>query len=157
MRIRQLHAPVVTAAVLAAALSGCGDASHASTTSGAAVSGLLGIRAGSCSGDKPSGSYFRMVTPTGQQGKGPYVSNADSSCKDKTVTLLKPGSDGGLHLGTYQPQPSPPFGSGGNSASTAIVSPTPFFAVQFGVSTNAKDPQTGAKVPAPTASRNGKV
>jgi hypothetical protein len=96
-----------------------------------------------------------MVTPTGRVGAGPYVGYADSTCRDKTVTLLAPGSDGGLRLGSYQAQPSPAFRAGGNSASTAIVAPTAFFAVKFGVSTNRKDPQTGLAVPAPTAVRTG--
>jgi hypothetical protein len=119
------------------------------------LTGLLGITAGACSGATPTGSYFRMVTPTGQVGRGPYVGNADSSCHDKTVTVLAAGSDGGVRLASYQSQPSPAFTTGGDSTSSSIVAPVAFFAVKFGVSTNAKDPQTGAAVPAPKATREG--
>ena len=147
-------APLMLSLLLATAV-GCGGSSGSNSKAGSSVTGLLGVNAGTCAGSTPAGSYFRMVTPAGQVGKGPYVTNADSTCADKSVTLLSPGTDGGLRLGAYQPQPSPPFGSGGNAAATAIVTPTGFFAVKFGVSTNPKDPQTGSAVPAPKATRNG--
>jgi hypothetical protein len=146
----------VTACALIA-LTGCGGSSHSSGQGSTALTGLLSITGGSCSGVQPSGSFFRMVTPTGKVGQGPYVSNVDSSCKDKNVTLLAPGTDGGLRLGAYQPRPATEFLAGGNAASAAIVTPTGFFAVKFGVSTNSKDPQTGSNVPAPKASRAGSV
>ena len=155
-RTRHLLTALTAAGLLAAALSGCGGSSKASDkSSGTTLSGLLAITAGKCTGSTPTGSYFRMVTPTGHVGKGPYVTNADSTCKDKSVTLLQPGTDGGLKLGAYQPEASPAFAAGGNSASSAILAPVGFFAVKFGVATNPKDPQTGAKVPAPTATRDG--
>lgn len=155
-RTRRLVAAALGAGLLAVTSTACGNGSSASAkSSGTTLTGLLAITAGSCTGSTPSGSYFRMVTPTRHVGKGPYVTNADSTCKDKSVTLLEPGSDGGLKLGSYQPEPTPAFGAGGNSASSAIVSPATFFAVKFGVATNPKDPQTGAKVPAPTATRDG--
>jgi hypothetical protein len=158
--IRPAVTRAAAGALLALVVTACGGSSHGPGSGGAAhggtaLSGLLGIAAGACAGGQPTGSYFRMVTPTGRVGSGPYVSNADSTCRDKTVTLLAPGTDGGLRLGRYQPQPSPAFGAGGNSASAAIVAPAGFFAVKFGVSTNPKDPQSGVSVPAPTASRTG--
>ena len=139
------------------ALAACGGSSQSSGKGGTTLTGLLSITAGSCSGAQPSGSYFRMITPAGKVGQGPYVSNVDSTCKDKNVTLLAPGTDGGLRLGAYQPRPGTEFLAGGNSASTAILAPTGFFAVKFGVSTNPKDPQTGSSVPAPKATRDGAV
>jgi hypothetical protein len=80
------------------------------------------------------------------------VSNADSSCGDKTYSALAPGSDGGLVTGKYQAQPDPPFDATKNGLASKIIAPTKFFAVGFAASTNAKDPQTGADVPAPEVS-----
>lgn len=138
------------------ALAGCGGSSaKSSETKGSMLSGLFAVTAGACSTGKPSGSTFRMVNPGGDLAKGPFVANGDSTCSDKTVTLLAPGTDGGLRAGSYQAEPAKPFGPDGGSTSAAIVAPVSFFAVHFGVSTNATDPQTRAKAPAPTVTRDG--
>ena len=129
-------------------------ASSATTTtakSGAGpLVGTFGISAGDCAGGAVTkGSYFRMVQASGSVSAGPFVSNADSSCGDKSYSSLAPGSDGGLVTGTFQAQPDPPFDSAKNGLAARIIAPTKFFAVGFAASTNAKDPQTGADVTAP--------
>lgn len=144
------------AALALLALAGCGSGSaKSSEAKGATLSGLFAVTAGSCSGGKAAGSTFRMVNPGGQVGKGPFVANGDSRCADKTVTLLAPGTQGGLEAGTYQAEPATAFGADGSSTSAAIVAPVSFFAVSFGVSTNATDPQTKKATPVPTVTRDG--
>jgi hypothetical protein len=130
----------------AVALPGVGRAG-AQTSS---LSGRFAVTAGTCDG-APAGSYFRMILPTGR-ADGPFVSNSDSACGDKTYTLLDPGTDGGLIVGTYQSEPSPAFDGNGNSLSEHITKPTKFFGVDFSTSTNGTDPQTKASVPPPSLS-----
>ena len=144
-------------AAAAALLAGCGGGGEdaAKASAGTPLVGTFAVTAGACTGSGPTGSWFRMVTPTGTVEKGPYVDNADSRCADKSVTLLAAGTDGGLRTGGFQPQPASPFGPEGQSLSGRVVAPVQFFAVGFGVSTNAKDPQTGATVPAPVVTRDG--
>jgi hypothetical protein len=111
--------------------------------------GTFGVAAGACAADGTrSGSFFRMVQPGGTLADGPFVSNADSLCADKTWTPLAPGSDGGLVTGAYQPQPEPAF-AGSDGAAAAILQPTSFFAVKFAAATNDTDPQTGELAPPP--------
>jgi hypothetical protein len=122
-------------------------------TTATALTGTFRLAPGSCAGGA-SGSYFRMILPTGGQ-QGPWIENADSTCADTTYTLLSPGTDGGLVTGSLQPAPSPGFDGTGNSLATRIVKPVKFFGVRFAASTNAKDLQTGAALPAPTVSVEG--
>ena len=131
-----------------------GDGADSSTES-AAAGGVLAIDAGTCDGEAPTGSWFRMVQPGGELEAGPFVDNPDSTCADQSVTVLSPGTDGGILLDGYQPQPDPVFDDGGGSLAAAIIRPTRFFAVDFGVSTNEVDPQTGTSVPAPSATVDG--
>src|SRR4051812_17283624 len=119
--------------------------------------GTFRFAAGSCNGGKATGSTFRMVLPNGSAA-GPYVSNNDSSCSDHSFTLLTPGTDGGLVTGDYQPEPNPAFDGNGNSLASRISKPVRFSGVDFSTSTNAKDPQTAAAVPAPSVSvQDGKL
>ena len=111
------------------------------------LAGTFRIAAGSCSGGA-SGSYFRMILPTGNQ-QGPWIENGDSTCGDKTYTLLSPGTDGGLVAGSHQPAPTPGFDDKGNSLAARIIRPVTFFGVRFAASTNATDLQTGTATPAP--------
>ena len=120
----------------------------------APVAGTLGIDAGTCSGGTASGSTFRMILPSGDTS-GPFVSNGDSTCDDQTYTLLRPGSDGGLVLGDYQPAPSPAFDGNGNGRADRIIEPTMFFGVGFAIASNPTDPQTGQDVPAPSITADG--
>lgn len=140
-------------AVLATGLiaAGCGgsDDKGAEKTTGEELIGLFRIDAGSCDGAELQGSYFRMVQSGGTVQDGPFVANGDSPCADKSITVLMPGTDGGLRTGEFQSQPTPAFDSAGNATSARIAKPQPWFAVAFGVSTNEKDPQTGTTVSAP--------
>jgi hypothetical protein len=123
-----------------------------------AADGLVGtfrIAPGACSGGKVTGSYFRMVQPTGTTAVGPWVDNADSSCTDGTYTLLSPGTDGGLVTGTHQPAPDPGFDGSGNSLAVRVIHPVTFFGVAFSASTDAKDLQTGAATAVPTLRSDG--
>jgi hypothetical protein len=147
---RRAHRPV--AAVLAIALLGVIAVLVSPGLAGAApaageLAGTFRITAGSCSGGA-SGSYFRMILPTGNQ-QGPWIENDDSTCGDKTYTLLSPGTDGGLVAGSHQPAPTPGFDGQGNSLAARIIRPVTFFGVRFAASTNATDLQTGTATPAP--------
>jgi hypothetical protein len=77
-----------------------------------------------------SGSYFRMGEPNGSFFSNPY--SADSS---KTYTLITPGSAGGLRTGVVQKAPSPAFDSKGDSLAGAIIKPTNFTGIRFGLAT----------------------
>lgn len=150
--------PVIAAATLFMALAaGCGDDSSDSKASngGTELVGLFRFTPGTCDGGTIGGSWFRMVQPGGTVEAGPYVQNGDSTCPDQGVTVLKPGADGGLKAGSYQPQPDPPFTAEGGSAAVSVIEPQGFFAVAFGISTNQTDPQTGKSVPAPRIAANG--
>ncbi|HXY94159.1 MAG TPA: hypothetical protein VEP49_16900 [Acidimicrobiia bacterium] len=140
---------------LTAMLAGPAAAKSSKST---ALVGTFEVTAAECAAGAPTnGSYFRMVQSGGDTTNGPFVPNADSSCSDKTYTALVPGTAGGLVTGKYQPQPNPPFDTSGNGTAAAILAPTKFFGVQFAVSTNKTDPQTGdaAKVPSLTVSYKG--
>jgi hypothetical protein len=140
----------VTVMVLSAA---CGGA--AKTTTGS-LTGIFKISAGECAGAGiTKGSYFRMVQPGGSPGEGPFVTNGDSTCGDKTFTPLKPGADGGLKTGAFQPNPDPAFDKGGNAVASTLAEPQKWFAVAFALSTNQKDPQTGNDVAAPSLTADG--
>jgi hypothetical protein len=116
--------------------------------------GTFAIAPGGCAGT-PSGSYFRMVHPTGTPDAGPYIENLDSTCGDATYTLLSPGTDGGLVTGGYQPPPSPGFDAGGNSLANRVIQPVRFFGVAFSASTNPTDLQTGQGTSVPTLRSDG--
>lgn len=143
------------ACLLALALlaSACGGGGDGDAAGGAGeLRGAFAVVAGACAPDGTrSGSFFRMVQPGGTLEEGPFVANADSPCEDKTWTPLRPGTDGGLVTGGYQPHPEPAF-AGNDGAAAAIVEPTSFFAVRFAAATNPTDPQAGQAVPAPTVS-----
>lgn len=140
--------------------SDSGDKTEAGrTTDAATLTGLFRVDAGQCTdAGVTTGSWFRMIQPGGKAGEGPFVPNGDSSCGDKTWSALKPGTDGGLITGTYQPQPAEPFDAEGKGTAGQIVAPTPFFAVAFANATNAVDPQTNAKTATPTITvKDGKL
>ncbi|MBV9665168.1 MAG: hypothetical protein JOZ37_14475, partial [Actinobacteria bacterium] len=109
--------------------------------------GTFALTAGACPSGGATGTYFRMVQPSGTVANGPFVSNGDSTCSDKTYTLLSPGSDGGVITGGYQAAPSPAFDGQGNSLANKIVVPAVFFGVRFGLSTDQTDRQTHTAVP----------
>jgi hypothetical protein len=98
-----------------------------------------------------------MLQP-GSRPYGPtsgYLVNANSPCTDKTFTPLRPGTDGGLLLGAYQPESTPAFDAHGDSLARRIVQPATFFGVRFSLATASTDPQTGLPVRAPTIAVDG--
>lgn len=106
----------------------------------------------------PTGSYLRMVLAGGTIGSGPYFDNLFSGASDKTYTLINPGTDGGLVTGSYQPAPSPAFGLLNSALADRIMAPQSFEAINFSVSTQPVDPQTGQAVPPPGINDlNGKL
>ena len=116
--------------------------------------GTFKLKSGSCSGGRISGTYLRMILPSGGTG-GPYMSNSDSPCSDQSFTPLAPGSDGGLFAGHYQPAPSPAFDSAGNAKSGRVTRPARYYGTGFATATNPVDPQTKTSVPAPKVTVNG--
>lgn len=119
------------------------------------LNGTLALTPGACASGTGTGSYFRMVQPSGSIKDGPFVANGDSTCTDQSFTLLSPGTDGGLVTGAYQPAPTPVFDGAGNSQATRIVLPATFFGVKFGLSTDPTDLQTSKGVPAITITNDG--
>ena len=136
---------------------GCGTSSGApnSAPEGKQLVGLFKVDAGSCKGDKASGSYMRMIQPKGGLEEGPFVQNADSACADKTFTLMTPGADGGLLTGEYQGNPDPAFDKSGDSLADGIMKPLSFYAVKYSAAYSKTDPQSGAAVDPPTIAVTG--
>src|SRR3970040_103228 len=88
-------------AVVATGCSGGGEAKkEGSADTGGDLVGLFRVDSGDCTaGGVTKGSYFRMVNPGGTAKDGPFVTNGDSTCKDKTWSALFAGTDGGLKTG----------------------------------------------------------
>jgi hypothetical protein len=157
----RLRARVLLGLVALGALS---TAALSPTVAGAAGSrakelvGTFKLAAGSCTGTVPTGTYFRMIFPGGTIAAGKFFDNPDSTCTDQSYTLASPGTAGGLVNGKYQPDPTPAFSAAGGALATAIVKPQEFTSINFGIATNATDPQTGLAVPAPVIrDKNGKL
>ena len=134
-----LMAPIIASVLFA----GCGSGSSGSQFElgpNGEVKGTVVIDAGTCSNTgELSGSHFRMIEPGGTAEKGPYISNYDSLCSDKTYTLLSPGSVG-LRLGEFQDAPDPAFDEATNGLAGEMFKPTRFYSVDFGFSTESKHP-----------------
>ena len=144
------RALAVLAASLVFATAACGSSgSGHKQSAGTKLVGTFKLTAGHCDASGATGTYFRMIDPGGTIAHGKFFGNPDSKCTDKSFTVERPGSDGGLVTGTYQPGPAKPFDAKGNARATRIVAPGSFTAIQFGISTAATDPQTKKKVPAP--------
>lgn len=138
----------VLAAVLLAASAGCG-ADDEPAPRGTALVGTFRLTPGACSGAGASGTWFRMIQPGGTLEKGKFFENPDSPCRDKSFTPQRPGTDGGLVTGRYQPGPARPFDASGNAGASAILEPGTFTAIGFAISTAPIDPQSGKKVAKP--------
>ena len=146
---RRLALCLLLSVALVASACGGDDGGGGGNETAAGAKELVGvfkIDPGTCDATGPvtQGSYFRMIQPNGKPGEGPYVPNGDSPCGDKTWAPMKPGSDGGLRTGTYQPYPDPAFDDKGNGTASSVTQPTVWFAVTFANATNEKDPQTGS-------------
>ena len=152
---RALLVAALGALVLGAAACGNDAEPAPSGADDSALVGLFALDPGTCDASGSDGSWFRMVQPNGTLADGPFVTNGDSSCADKTTTPLTAGTDGGLRTGDFQPQPEPPFDPAGNSTSGRIAAPQRWFAVSFGLATNSTDPQTTTKAEAPSITRDG--
>jgi len=139
------------AAAAAVALGGA----PSQAASGQRLDGTFKLAAGRFSGSKASGTYFRMITSRGS-AKVQYLANPDSSSSDKTYTLGRPGTDGGLATGRFQEHPSPAFDAKGNARATKIIKPQPYTAIDFSVATLPKDPQTKKASVVTTASVSGR-
>ncbi|QIS17994.1 hypothetical protein [Nocardia terpenica] len=118
------------------------------------LNGLFALAPGVCANGAVTGSFFRMILPTGDAG-GPYLQNSDSHCSDQTVTPLSAGTDGGLVSGSYQPQPDAAFDAAGNARSGRVTTPVRFYGVDFATATNPTDPQTGSGTGRPEISSSG--
>jgi hypothetical protein len=92
-----------------------------------------------------SGSFFTM------EHDGIRVLNGSSPFYDSTYTPLRPGSDGGLSTVKYQPAPSPAFAGGdtGGSLASSITQPQAFLNINFAITTDPVDRQTGLPSPLP--------
>ncbi|MGN6722485.1 MAG: hypothetical protein ACTHJM_07725 [Marmoricola sp.] len=155
MNRRWLLVPLSALAFLA--LAACGG-SGSGGSHGTALVGLFKLTPGVCTQGTPTGSYFRMIQPNGTIAHGKFFLNPDSKCPDQSFSVEKPGKDGGLVTGSYQPSTGRAFDAHGNALADRITVPGSFTAIKFGISTNAVDPQTGRKVTAPQIyNDNGKL
>jgi hypothetical protein len=110
------------------------------------LSGLLRLDPGTQSvAGTISGSFFTM------EHDGIRVLNGSSPFYDSTYTPLRPGSDGGLSTVKYQPAPSPAFAGGdtGGSLASSITQPQAFLNINFSITTDPVDRQTGLPSPLP--------
>jgi hypothetical protein len=101
-----------------------------------------------------TGSNFVMTY------EGSNLINGDSPFYTQTVTPLRPGSDGGLSTVKYQPAPVPGFAGGdsGGSLASSITLPQKFFNIDFGITTDPVDRQTGQPTPLPEVyEKDGKL
>jgi hypothetical protein len=119
------------------------------------LNGTFRLQAGSYSHGQADGTWFRMITSR-SGSKTQYLANPDSKARDKTYTLGRPGRDGGLATGRFQPHPDPPFDGKGNALANKIILPSPYTAIRFSVATLRKDPQSKKSVAAPSASVSGR-
>ncbi len=156
-RARGLAITLAAVLVVATTATFAGANSPAKKKAGGKLAGTFQVTAAECAGGAPTaGSYFQMVLPGGTVDTGPFFPNPDSACSDQSYSPLEPGTDGGLVNGKFQPQPDPPMDATGNGLATAIVKPVKFAALDFAVSTNKVDPQSGTTVKPVTIKANTK-
>jgi hypothetical protein len=139
------------AAAAAAALVGA----PSQAASSRALNGTFKLAPGTFSGGRAHGTYFRMITSRGG-ARTQYLANPDSRSRDKSYTLGRPGRDGGLATGRFQPHPDPPFDARGNAKANRIIQPEPYTAIRFSVATLRKDPQTKKPSAVTSATVNGR-
>ena len=137
-------------AATAATVAPAGAAAPAASAKPQKLTGLFKISA--------RRSYFRMVFPGGSIARGQFFANPDSSAKTKSVTPIRPGTDGGLRTGAFQPRPGVAFTPLGDSRAARIIRPTAFAGRLFGLSTASRAQPGGRRVPAPSITvRNGRL
>jgi hypothetical protein len=142
--------------ILAVNASAACSGSRKSDAGAGELVGLFRLTPGAAKGGQITGTWFRMLQPGGDARHGPYMINADSPADGGQVTLLAPGTSGGLRTEGYQSQPTPAFAADGDSRADAITTPNRFFGVKFSISTNRVDPQTKAEVAPPTVTLRGR-
>ena len=87
--------------------------------------------------------------------------NGNSTLANQYYTPLPSGTSGGLSTVQYQPAPSPAFAEKiggkerGNSLAVSVMQPQDFFGFNFGIVTQATDPQSGEADPLPSITDNG--
>jgi hypothetical protein len=153
-------AAVAMSAAAAIGLLGSGAAASAkpattgapAATSARALNGTFVLTPGRYSRGRASGTHFRMIVPGGRG----YFRNPDSSARDKSYTLLRPGRSGGLVTGRYQPAGRPAFTRDGHSRASLIIRPTRFANIRFGLATLPRDPQSRRNVPTPRINATGR-
>jgi hypothetical protein len=150
--VRRITTALLALVLLAAVAVAVTPVAATPRASAKRLDGTFRIKAGSYSGGRAHGTYFRMIYPGGKK----YFPNPDSKASDKTYILGRPGKDGGLVTGRFQPHPDPPFDRRGNARANRIISPGSFTAIDFSVATLRIDPQTHAKAPAPSATVDGR-
>ncbi len=150
---------IIATALLAGAVAAATiTAASGATTAPKTLAGTFSITRGTTLKGAVHGSYFRMVYQGGNVKTGPFFGNPNSRATNKTLTLISPGTAGGLRTGTFQPAPTPAFDSKGNSRARSIIAPTSFTGINFSVVTSSREAQTGTKVVAPSVKvLNGKL
>jgi hypothetical protein len=130
--------------------AGAGPGAPVAPAQGTPLVGLFRLDAGAQSASGAiSGTYFQMLGGASEEP----VSNGNSTALDKNYTLLRPGTDGGPRTDVYQPAPSPAFDGTvdgrptGNALASRIVQPQSFLNVNFSITTEATDAQTGQADP----------
>jgi hypothetical protein len=127
-------------------------------SAGKPLVGTFKLTKGTFANGVASGSYFRMVYPGGTIKGGKFFQNPDSTASDKSYTLVRPGSSGGLSTAGFQAGPTPAFDAKGDALATKIIAPARFNAIAFGLSTLSRDPKGGPAIPAPSiVVTNGKL
>ena len=119
------------------------------------LTGTFKLTPGSYSHGTARGTWFRMIISRDRPKKA-YLPNPDSKAADKTYTLGRPGADGGLATGRFQPHPDPPFDAKGNARANKIIKPSPFTAINFSVASLKQDPQSKKTMAAPSARVDGR-
>ncbi|MDP2710597.1 MAG: hypothetical protein Q8O56_05210 [Solirubrobacteraceae bacterium] len=149
----------LTGAAVGALLVAVVAASPAAAQATRTLDGTFRILPGTCTASgTPQGSYFRLVEPTGSIARGPYFDNPDSTCARQTVTLLRPGTGGGLVSGRFQGPVAGAFDRAGNARLNRIIQPARFGGVSFSLGTFARTPgtTTGRRVSAPRIQARGR-
>ncbi len=148
--VRRILTALAGLALVAVAVAVAGAPSNAASSK--TLNGTFRLTAGSFKDGKARGTWFRMINPGGRG----FFANPDSRAKNRTYTLGRPGTDGGLATGRFQSHPDPPFDGKGNARAKRIIQPESYTAINFSVATLKKDPQSKKTVSVTSASVNGR-
>lgn len=153
--IRRVRTGITMMAIVSAVALGA--APPANAASPVTLVGTFKLTPGMCNpvAKTVTGSYFRLIFPHGNVNTGYFFENTSSLCPDKSYTILKPGTQGGLVIGTYQRGPRRAFTRTGDARANAIVQPVLFATADLSLFTQPIDPQTGRAAPPPTIVESG--